>query len=443
MPWKASHGRGGRAGGRRSGAAPLACLWPLRFFLLEGDARYAALAPASRPARRAPQLRWVPALTPAPSAWAARRQQEEQKLQRPAAQRPGERRASFSPPPLRRPWEAQPPLRVAAAHSPQNNASKEDCFFCLANPTPREVRMKLIIAGSRTFTDYQLLCQTLAPDRHRITQVITSGAKGADQLGYRWAWKGRRSRPAPSSSWSSRRARTPTPFTTTRTTRRCNSCGRPTLTWRSSSSSRGEDEQAWPLGTGAAPCGGRPSGPPVDPTPRNQRRRVTEDARPSGAVSAAQPCSPWPRARCPAPRRHGRRPAGGRRGAHAGGRASAPGTRARAGGEPPRARPLRAARPAGTAVWPGRCEAHAPGDVVSPSAQQRHHPSFGAAPRDPRRPVPRLVRAGARGAGRSAERDGARLPSVPAHRDCLRLSPVLGGLCATRVPAHLALHGAD
>jgi hypothetical protein len=29
--------------------------------------------------------------------------------------------------------------------------------------------MKLIIAGSRTFTDYQLLCQTLAPQRHRIT----------------------------------------------------------------------------------------------------------------------------------------------------------------------------------------------------------------------------------------------------------------------------------
>ena len=48
--------------------------------------------------------------------------------------------------------------------------------------------MKLIIAGSRTFTDYQLLCHTLAPDRHRITQVITGGAKGADQLGYRWAW---------------------------------------------------------------------------------------------------------------------------------------------------------------------------------------------------------------------------------------------------------------
>ena len=51
--------------------------------------------------------------------------------------------------------------------------------------------MKLIIAGSRTFTDYQRLCQVLAPDRHRIAQVITGGARGADQLGYRWAWKHR------------------------------------------------------------------------------------------------------------------------------------------------------------------------------------------------------------------------------------------------------------
>jgi hypothetical protein len=49
--------------------------------------------------------------------------------------------------------------------------------------------MKLIIAGSYTFTDYQRLCQALAPERHRITQVLTGGARGAEQLGYRWAWK--------------------------------------------------------------------------------------------------------------------------------------------------------------------------------------------------------------------------------------------------------------
>jgi hypothetical protein len=49
--------------------------------------------------------------------------------------------------------------------------------------------MKLIIAGSRTFTDSPRLCQVLAPDHHRITRVLTGGARGAEQLGYRWAWK--------------------------------------------------------------------------------------------------------------------------------------------------------------------------------------------------------------------------------------------------------------
>jgi hypothetical protein len=47
--------------------------------------------------------------------------------------------------------------------------------------------MKLIIAGSRTFTDYQLLCQTLAPQRHHIAEVLHGGARGADRLGFRWA----------------------------------------------------------------------------------------------------------------------------------------------------------------------------------------------------------------------------------------------------------------
>ena len=141
-PWKASHGRGGLAGGRSSGAAPLACIWPLRFSVLGRPRKVisvrscvkARLLPLLRRSSRA-ALRFA-ALTPAPSAWASPRKQEEQKLQRPAAYRPGERRARFSPPPLRRPWEAQPPLRVAAAHSPQKKSSEEDCFFCLANPTP-------------------------------------------------------------------------------------------------------------------------------------------------------------------------------------------------------------------------------------------------------------------------------------------------------------------
>jgi SLOG family YspA-like protein len=49
--------------------------------------------------------------------------------------------------------------------------------------------MKLIITGASTFANSQHLCQVLAPDRHRITQVLTGGGRGAEQLGARWAWK--------------------------------------------------------------------------------------------------------------------------------------------------------------------------------------------------------------------------------------------------------------
>lgn len=47
--------------------------------------------------------------------------------------------------------------------------------------------MKVIIAGSRSFTDYQRLCQVLGQERHHITQVLSGGAPGADRLGIRWA----------------------------------------------------------------------------------------------------------------------------------------------------------------------------------------------------------------------------------------------------------------
>ena len=47
--------------------------------------------------------------------------------------------------------------------------------------------MKLIIAGSRTFTDYTLLASVLGPHRHQISAVIHGGARGADRLGFRWA----------------------------------------------------------------------------------------------------------------------------------------------------------------------------------------------------------------------------------------------------------------
>ncbi len=49
--------------------------------------------------------------------------------------------------------------------------------------------MKVIVAGSREFTDYQVVCRVLHAHRQQITQIITGGARGADRLGYRWAWK--------------------------------------------------------------------------------------------------------------------------------------------------------------------------------------------------------------------------------------------------------------
>jgi hypothetical protein len=50
--------------------------------------------------------------------------------------------------------------------------------------------MKLIIAGSRTFDDYELLCEIM--DRvvnnvDVVDEVVCGGAKGADSLGKRWA----------------------------------------------------------------------------------------------------------------------------------------------------------------------------------------------------------------------------------------------------------------
>ena len=127
--WKASHGQGGLADGRRSGAAPLACLWPLRFSVLER--RRPVISARSCVKARPRCARCCAALTPARSDWASPRKDGKHKLQRPAASRPGERRARFSPPPLetQRPWEAQPPLRVAAAHSPQKNTLAEACCF--------------------------------------------------------------------------------------------------------------------------------------------------------------------------------------------------------------------------------------------------------------------------------------------------------------------------
>jgi hypothetical protein len=47
--------------------------------------------------------------------------------------------------------------------------------------------MKLAIIGSRNFTNYSLLEQTLEPYKPKITLVISGAATGADSLGERWA----------------------------------------------------------------------------------------------------------------------------------------------------------------------------------------------------------------------------------------------------------------
>ncbi len=49
--------------------------------------------------------------------------------------------------------------------------------------------MKLIIAGSRSFTDYELLSEKAAKVNNfeEITEVVCGGAKGADILGKKWA----------------------------------------------------------------------------------------------------------------------------------------------------------------------------------------------------------------------------------------------------------------
>jgi len=51
--------------------------------------------------------------------------------------------------------------------------------------------MKVIIAGSRKFTDYKMLrrciAQIINKEGIEITEVVSGTARGADQLGERWA----------------------------------------------------------------------------------------------------------------------------------------------------------------------------------------------------------------------------------------------------------------
>lgn len=49
--------------------------------------------------------------------------------------------------------------------------------------------MKVIIAGSRTFNNYDLLVKTLQEENLIIDEVVCGGARGADTLGAEWAKK--------------------------------------------------------------------------------------------------------------------------------------------------------------------------------------------------------------------------------------------------------------
>jgi hypothetical protein len=47
--------------------------------------------------------------------------------------------------------------------------------------------MKLLIAGSRTITYYELIRHTLITLNYNITEIVSGGAKGVDKLGERFA----------------------------------------------------------------------------------------------------------------------------------------------------------------------------------------------------------------------------------------------------------------
>lgn len=47
--------------------------------------------------------------------------------------------------------------------------------------------MKVIIAGGRDITDYQIVCDAMAAFPEEVTEVVSGGAKGADKLGEEWA----------------------------------------------------------------------------------------------------------------------------------------------------------------------------------------------------------------------------------------------------------------
>ena len=47
--------------------------------------------------------------------------------------------------------------------------------------------MKVIVAGSRTITDYQKVKNALSAFEWEITEIVSGGANGVDKMGERWA----------------------------------------------------------------------------------------------------------------------------------------------------------------------------------------------------------------------------------------------------------------
>lgn len=47
--------------------------------------------------------------------------------------------------------------------------------------------MRVIIAGSRSYTDYSVLCQAITESGFDITTIISGGATGVDALGEKYA----------------------------------------------------------------------------------------------------------------------------------------------------------------------------------------------------------------------------------------------------------------
>ena len=47
--------------------------------------------------------------------------------------------------------------------------------------------MKVIIAGSRTITDYKIVKKAIEDSKVEITEVVSGGAKGVDSLGEKYA----------------------------------------------------------------------------------------------------------------------------------------------------------------------------------------------------------------------------------------------------------------